>query len=448
MQYLYYIFIKSSISASMHDACRFLLVGGSFFLQSTCVVHHRRAEAVLSADLVLPNLQKYGADDIIPSYKSEGVDFMADIFDYITWRGDLTFEQDPVNCVDSLIFSQMAYFPFDGLWTDDENGEISLAEAQKRLWQRLEEGETPHFQLEKDKKLFPAMAESRRFGSLKLRDFVNRIEPKNEKQFAAVTVLLPGGAFIAYRGTDNTLVGWNEDFNMSFTTPVPSQIDAAKYFAQEASAVEGKLWLGGHSKGGNLAMYAGLFCGDALRSRIAAVYSNDGPGFDGAVVKKEMFQLLDGRLHSFVPQSSVIGMLMEHEEDYVVVRSRQIGILQHDLYSWEVKGPDFVQLDAVKYSSRFLDKTIKEWLTRLEPSQREAFVDAIFNILGSTNANSFSEMKQDILKNSGIILKSVGKLDHENRKMVLNTLSLLLQSAQESLPEFLPEFRPKAPWIE
>lgn len=165
-------------------------------------------------------------------------------------------------------------------------------------------------------------------------------------------------------------------------------------------------------------------------------------------MKKEMFQLLDGRLHSFVPQSSVIGMLMEHEEDYVVVRSRQIGILQHDLYSWEVKGPDFVRLDAVKYSSRFLDKTIKEWLTRLEPSQREAFVDAIFNILGSTNANSFSEMKQDILKNSGIILKSVGKLDHENRKMVLNTLSLLLQSAQESLPEFLPEFRPKAPWIE
>ena len=367
---------------------------------------------------------------------------MADIFDYIIWRGDLTFDQAPLNCVDSLIFSQMAYFPFDGLWGSDEDGEITLAEAQARLWHRMEQRETPRFQMEKDLKLFPAMARSRRFGSLKLRDFVNRIDLAQEKQFAAITVLLPEGAFIAYRGTDNTLVGWNEDFNMSFTTPVPAQIDAAKYFAQAASRIPGKIWLGGHSKGGNLAVYAGLFCEDVLRERIAVVYSNDGPGFDGSVVKKEMFQLLEGRLHSFVPQSSVIGLLMEHEEDYVVVHSRQIGILQHDLYSWDVEGPDFVRLDAVKDSSLFLDQTIKEWLTRLEPSRREAFVDAVFRILGSTNANSFSEMKQDILKNSGIILKSVASLDHETRNMVLEVISVLLKSAQSQLPDFLP----KAPW--
>lgn len=381
---------------------------------------------------------------------------MADIFDYINWRGDLSFEQDSVNCVDGLIFSQMAYFPFDGLWGDEENGNITLAEAQKRLWQRIESGENPHFQFEKNKALFQAMAESRRYGGLKLRDFVNRIEPEKEKQFAAVTVLLPGGGFIAYRGTDNTLVGWNEDFNMSFTTPVPSQIDALEYFAHEvevldaASAGDGgddavggidncssrKFWLGGHSKGGNLAMYAGLFCEDQLRSRIEAVYSNDGPGFDGAVVKKEMFDLLEGRLHSFVPQSSVIGMLMEHEEDYVVVQSRQVGIMQHDPFSWDIMGADFVRLDSVSESSKFIDKTIKEWLSKVEPAQREAFVDAIFKILGSTNATSFHEIKQNAMKNPGMLLKAVGSLDYETRKMVLNTISLLLQSAQESLPEF------------
>lgn len=390
---------------------------------------------------------------------------MADIFDYIKWRGDLSFEQDPVNCVDGLIFSQMAYFPFDGLWGDEENGKISLAEAQKRLWQRIESGENPHFQFEKNKALFQAMAESRRYGGLKLRDFVNRIEPEKEKQFAAVTVLLPGGAFIAYRGTDNTLVGWNEDFNMSFTTPVPSQIDALEYFASEVEALDAgdgglaaagatcsgggadmacrnaasaaaKFWLGGHSKGGNLAMYAGLFCDDQLRSRIEAVYSNDGPGFDGAVVKNEMFELLAGRLHSFVPQSSVIGMLMEHEEDYVVVQSRQVGIMQHDPFSWDIMGADFVRLDSVSESSKFIDKTIKDWLSKVEPFQREAFVDAIFKILSSTNATSFHEIKQNAMKNPGMILKAVGSLDYETRKMVLNTISLLLQSAQESLPEF------------
>lgn len=418
---------------------------------------------------------------------------MADIFDYINWRGDLSFEQDTVNCVDGLIFSQMAYFPFDGLWGDEENGNITLAEAQRRLWQRIDSGENPHFQFEKNKALFQAMAESRRYGGLKLRDFVNRIEPENEKQFAAVTVLLPGGAFIAYRGTDNTLVGWNEDFNMSFTTPVPSQIDALEYFASEVEALDGagaagrgaagvagvtcsggispvdrsggtaggggvaggnavsaaagaaggsengdrtKFWLGGHSKGGNLAMYAGLFCDDQLRNRIEAVYSNDGPGFDGAVVKSEMFELLEGRLHSFVPQSSVIGMLMEHEEDYVVVQSRQVGIMQHDPFSWDVMGADFVRLDSVSESSKFIDKTIKDWLSKVEPTQREAFVDAIFKILGSTNATSFHEIKQNAMKNPGMILKAVGSLDYETRKMVLNTISLLFQSAQESLPEF------------
>ncbi len=364
---------------------------------------------------------------------------MADIFDYINWRGDLTFRQAPLNCVDSLIFSQMAYFPFDNLWKEDENGEITLAEAQRRLWSRMEQGENPHFHMAKDKQLFPAMAQSRRFGTLKLRDFVNLIDLEQEKQFAAVTVLLPEGAFLAYRGTDNTLVGWNEDLNMSFTTPVPAQIDAVAYFEREAARLEGPLWMGGHSKGGNLALYAAMFCEDSLRNRIAGVYCNDSPGYDGTIVTKDHYHLLEGRLHSFVPQSSVVGMMFDHVEDYVVVHSRQIGPLQHDLYSWDVMGPDFVRLSGVKNSSIIWDKTLKEWLARVEPAQREAFVDAIFAILGSTNANSFKEMRHDILKNSGIILKTVKNLDSETKKMVLDTMSLLLHSAQDQMPDFLPK---------
>lgn len=374
---------------------------------------------------------------------------MTDIFDYINWRGDLTFEQDPLNCVDSLIFSQMAYFPFDGLWTEEENGEITLAEVQRRLWERMKAGETPHFHMSKDKQLFPAMAQSRRFGSLKLRDFVNSIDLKQEKQFAAVTVLLPEGAFLAYRGTDNTLVGWNEDLNMSFTTPVPAQMEAVAYFEQAAVKLDGPLWMGGHSKGGNLALYAAMFCDDNLRGWIEGVYCNDSPGYDGSVVTKEHYQLLEGRLHSFVPQSSIVGMMFDHVEDYVVVHSRQIGPLQHDLYSWDVMGPDFVRLSGVRNSSIIWDRTLKEWLSRVEPTQKEAFVDAIFNILGSTNANSFQELGHDIIKNSGIILKYVKHLEPETKKMVLETMSLLLASAQDQMPEFklkIPDFLPKIPW--
>lgn len=364
---------------------------------------------------------------------------MTNIFDYITWRGDLTFEENPLNCVDSLIFSQMAYFPFDELWGPDENGSITIAEAERRLEERMERVGGIRFQMENDKDLFKQMAGSKRFGGLYLKDYVDLFNPEIDMQFAAVTVLLPDSVFLAYRGTDNTFVGWNEDFNMSFSTPVPAQMEAVKYLDKVSGQYPGTLHLGGHSKGGNLAVYASLFCSSDIRERIAGVYNNDGPGFDGTVVPKGTYELISDRLHTFVPQSSVIGLLLDHEEDYTVVHSSQIGILQHDLYSWEVVGPDFVRLKSVTDSSRFIDSTLKNWLTQVTPEQRSRFIEAVFEILDETQAESFGELKGDLLKNSGRILRSVKNMDSETRKMILETASLLIRSAQDSIPEFLPQ---------
>ena len=364
---------------------------------------------------------------------------MSDIFDYIRWRGDLTFLQDDLNCVDCLIFSQMAYFPLDGLWKEEEDEAVNIQEAFRRVKKKEKQGEQIFWHMEKDPALFEAMASSKRFGSLLLRDFENRIEPEAEKQFAAVTVLIPGAACVVYRGTDNTLVGWKEDFNMSFSTPVPSQTDAAKYIRRIAALEPGPLIVCGHSKGGNLAVYASLFCEEEIRRRILAVYNNDGPGFDGRVVPKDTFRLLEGRLHTFVPQSSVIGMLMEHEENYTVVHSVQTGIFQHELYSWEVLGPDFVRLESVTEGSRFLDQTIKEWLLRMDSSQRETFVDTLFSVLGASGASTFTELKEDILKNFGAILKAMVKVDPKTRSAILGILSQLVDSAQDTIPGFLRE---------
>ena len=366
---------------------------------------------------------------------------MADIFDYIIWRGDLTLRQDPLNCVDAMIFSQMAYFPFDGLWSEEEDGTITLKEAHRRLAQKMARGYAPQFLMEKDRNLFPAMAASARFGSLKLRNYVNRIDVDQEKQFSAVTVLLPEGTFIVYRGTDNTLVGWKEDFNMTFTTPVPAQRDAVEYFAGMAAEVPGKIWLGGHSKGGNLAMYTGMFCGEQLRERIAEIYSYDGPGFSCRAVTEEIFRRLDGILQSFVPQASIVGMMMEQDAKHTVVHSRQIGFQQHDLYNWDIVGADFVRMSGLKAGSLFVDKTLQDWFAKLEPERRAAFVDAVFEIFYATNAASFNEIKQNLMKNTAIILKRVKELDPETRKMVMETLQLLKMSAKEKLPEFLPKVK-------
>ncbi len=363
---------------------------------------------------------------------------MSDIFDYIRWRVDLHFSQDGFHPVDSLIFSQMSYFPMDHLWAEEENGCVDIREAYRRIKKKEENGEPILWHMEKDPKLFEAMAASERFGGLILRDFENRIEPEAEKQFAAVTVLLPDAACVVYRGTDNTLVGWKEDFNMSFSTPVPAQTDAAKYIRRIALSVRGPLIVCGHSKGGNLAVYASLFCEEEVRRRIKAVYNNDGPGFDGRVVPEETFRILDERLHTFVPQSSVIGMLMETEKNYTVVHSRQLGIFQHDLYSWEVLGKDFIRMKSITDGSRFIDRTLKEWLQRMDSVQRETFIDTLFSVLGAAGVSTFSELKDDLLKNSGAIVKAAMRVDPKTRKVILEILSQLVNSAQDTLPDFLP----------
>lgn len=364
---------------------------------------------------------------------------MSDIFDYLAWRGDLTFQQNSLNCVDSLIFSQMAYFPFDGLWGPEEEGKVTLKDAYVRLCEKQRNGEKIIFHMSKDEKLFRSMAESARFGRLILSDYVNSFDPEAEKQFAAITVFLPDGTFLAYRGTDYSLTGWNEDFNMSFTTPVPAQIEAAKYFVRIASRVPGKIYLGGHSKGGNLAAYAALFCSEELRTRIAAVYNNDGPGFDGTVVSKERMDLIKEKLNTFIPQSSVIGLLLEHEEDYTVVHSRQIGLLQHDLYSWDVKGPDFVRLKSVTEGSRFVDRTLKTWLAGLTAEQRCQFIEAVFEVLNASEAETFREMAEDPIRSSGRMLKSIRDTDMQTRKMIAYTVSQLVRAVQKNLTDHISE---------
>ena len=188
-------------------------------------------------------------------------------------------------------------------------------------------------------------------------------------------------------------------------------------------------------------MYTGMFCRDALRGRIAAIYSNDGPGFSTLAVKEDMLHRLDGILQSFVPQASIVGMLMEYDVKHTVVHSRQIGFQQHDLYNWDIKGPDFVRLRGLKAGSLFVDKTLQEWFAKLEPERRAAFIDAVFEIFAATNASSFNEIKQNLMKNTSIILKRVKELDPETRKMVMDTLHLLKLSAKEKIPEFLPKIK-------
>lgn len=360
---------------------------------------------------------------------------MPNILDYLDWRGDLTLAQTPFCDVDALVLSRFSYLPLDGVVPERfSDGSMRLSEAAARLLTLLHDpadGRT--VRLRDDEPLLRRMGESARFGAARLTGFVNRFDPEEEKQFSAVTLLLPDDTvFIAYRGTDGTLVGWKEDFNMSFSDAVPAQRDAAAYLAEAASAFPGGIRLGGHSKGGNLAVYAAAFGGQAVQDRILSVCNNDGPGFTEETAAKGDFTRVIGRVRTYLPQSSVVGMLLEHEEHYTVVHSTNVGILQHDPYSWEVLGAGFVTVESVTGSSQFIDRTLKDWVKTMPPEKREKMIDGVFAILGASDARTFREILTG--KNAAAVWKAYGNLDEDTKKLLLEALTILKNSAKKSLP--------------
>ena len=307
---------------------------------------------------------------------------MTNLFDYLTWRGALTFTQDPPNDVDMLIFAALSYVPLGGRAVTEPWTPISLRQAAEETFSmpNLEQ----MARVKNDLALLEAAAKTVRFGGNRLFRYRSQLLPEQDTQFAAVTFLLDDGSLVvAYRGTDNTLVGWKEDFNMSFQDTVPAQRLAAQYLKNVAAENGAPLRVCGHSKGGNLAVFAAASAPPVVQKRILSVYNHDGPGVSDYLMGSEGYHIMVPRIRTLIPQSSVIGMLLEHEEAYTVIRSNSVGILQHDPYSWEVVGPRFVAVEEVTASSQFLDATIKAWCAGMTNEDRGRLVDALFALLGT-----------------------------------------------------------------
>ena len=357
---------------------------------------------------------------------------MPDLFDYLRWRGDLTWKQAAINEIDALIFSRLSFAPFGAISAQMADGPISIQEAAKALEKIPDIAR--RFRYPEDKALLEAAAESPRFRDLILTHYAEQTEPQAETQFSAVTIHLDGGLrYLTFRGTDDTLVGWKENFNMSFLCPVPAQERAVGYVNTVAAAGEGPLMLGGHSKGGNLAIYAASFCAPEVQERIRLVYNFDGPGFDVRVLEQEGYQRILGRIASFVPQSSIVGLLLGRGEQYTVVKSTQFGPNQHNVYSWEVERDRLVYLERVTDGSRLIDRTLKGWLADLDAARREQFIDALYAILSRTHARTLQELDEKWLPCAVTILSSLNDMDEETRKLILEALSLLAKNAKESI---------------
>ena len=353
---------------------------------------------------------------------------MADLFDYLKWRGDLTFTQDPPGAVDALIFSSLAYLQFDGILSPTPGNPMTLTSAAEGFF-ALPDREN-RVRLKNDLKLLEAAAATRRFGESRMLFYRNTLLPEEETQFAAVTFLLDDrSAFLAFRGTDFSLAGWKEDFNMSFLDQVPAQRLALEYAREFAQNYMVPLRFGGHSKGGNLAVYAAAKLEPIYRRRILTVYNLDGPGFRENMTSDPGYLEIVPRIHTYIPQSSVIGMLLEHEEPYIVIKSKQVGILQHDSYSWDLMGRAFLPMEDVTADSRFLDQTIKTWLADMTLEERNEVVDAIFDLLGTGEVVSAKQIIQP--KNIRNYLRA-WRQDDKLRHMLLSELFSLISAAYKT----------------
>ena len=366
---------------------------------------------------------------------------MANLFDYLTWRGDLDFYQSPFNAVDNVIFSQLTYLPMDGIVPGPGEKEgISISLAMNIFGEKLKNDPDfkTHLMYKEDPDFINALGSSNRFGNCHLFGYVNHIDTNREIQFSAVCIhTRDDSSFIAFRGTDFTLVGWKEDFNMSFKDVIPAQIEAVNYLEKMASTIKDPLRIGGHSKGGNLAVYASAFCNKKVQQRITEIYSNDAPGFNETVIKSESFNAVKERIHPFVPQSSVVGMLLEHGCNYSVIKSSQFGLLQHILYSWEVTHNNLVYVDKVDIGSQFVDKTLRDWINNLDNEHREQFFDSLYSILCASEAKSIHELEKSWFKAAGRMIKSLGNIDESTKAIIRKTLAELLIAARRNIDTLL-----------
>ena len=353
----------------------------------------------------------------------------------------MSFTQSPFNPVDNIIFSEFAYLPLDGIVPGpDADGSVTLSRAAEIFDEKLrnDTGIEQAIIFKEDPALLRAMGSSRRFGDCRLYGYVNLIDTEREIQFAAVCADTgDDSCFIVYRGTDLTLIGWKEDFSMCFNEVVPAQLEAVHYLEKMAQRTKGALRAGGHSKGGNLAIYAASQCGATTQQRITDVYSNDAPGFHEKVIASSGFAQIRDRIHSFIPQESVIGLLLEHGNDHRVIKSAQAGLRQHELHSWEVTHNDMVRLDSVTQGSLFVNKTLREWIGALDIVHREQFFEALYTILSASQAKSFPELGSLWFRNAGLILKSLGNIDDSTRILIRKTLAALISSARRNIDTLL-----------
>lgn len=364
---------------------------------------------------------------------------MGDMHDYLSWRGDLSFDTDPFNEIDNLLLATLSYTHFDGIVPEDGRV-VPLEEVRDRFFRTHDRAalkRDPSFQT-KPPFLMDEMLRSRRFRDLGICCYINRVEAEKRLQMSAVTFLPgDGSCYVAFRGTDSTLTGWKEDFDLSYIAETPGQELAIAYLNRAASLQELPLRVGGHSKGGNFAVYGSSFCEPAVQDRILTIYNNDGPGFLQNVIQSEGYHRILPKIYSIIPDTSIIGLLLSSLSQPHVIKSTATGIMQHDCFTWCIQGNRFVEANLSEMG-KIVERTLDTMIEETDSEDLKSLTQTFFTILESTGKETVDEISNEKLRSAKKMLSTVPFIPKKKQEEMFRFAVHLLLKARQTTMEELP----------
>ncbi len=379
---------------------------------------------------------------------------MKNIVGYIEKMGNKSFSKKPFSEVDSLVLCNLSYQIFEGYvyGIDDED-----FFNHKDIYLRdLVENETSlkdliqhTLDLPKNRVFLKKLIESKRFGNLRINFFKSVFDPKNEIQFAAMTFKLDNKInYIAFRGTDITILGWKEDFNMALLSEIPSQALAVDYVNKVMPYLDGTIYVGGHSKGGNLARYASVYCQKELQDHIMAVFDHDGPGMQKDLSNDENFLAIKDRIYKTVPHDSIIGILLKCDYNFKIIKCNSISIIQHNPYSWNINVDtgDFIYMDTNTYVSRINNLAINKWIDELSEHEREVIINCIFRLFKLANINTVPDLLRFPITNLYRMMISMNDFTKQEKQMCGEAIHRLLKDWNDTIK--IVKIHPKSKKIE
>ena len=349
---------------------------------------------------------------------------MANIFDYLTDVQYDSFYDIPLNELDILALTELTYLSFDNLLDQSVNRLSDVATRVPRESTMLTNKERLQ--------LLDQLSQHKRFKNSKLSNFVNDIDVELQKQFAAMTYRLNLDTYlIVFRGTDDSIIGWKEDFHMTYMNEIPAQKHALTYledfFKQHPKQ---KVLIAGHSKGGNLAVFAASQIQPELQEKISAIYTYDAPGLQAHLTETTGYQDIIPKIHRYVPQGSVIGMMLEVPDTPIVVRSLALGgIAQHNTFSWQTEGTHFVQLEAISSESLQIKDALKEWMDSVPDEELELYFNLFFGTILESGINSINDLSSTgAIEHIHQLVSQAQTLEPQQVEILRNLTQLLLDA--------------------